>query len=85
MEQIFVKIIKMQINIDNYLKKFEVHEADTLFDLTFEELRNGLKEMKCPVCGRRLKQTLNKKIYYCKNVNHKKFVITSDKYNKIVK
>ena len=61
----------MELNID--LSKFKIHNPKTLFPPNFESLQKNL----CPVCGRKLYITRNKKIAYCKSKLNDKFTITT--------
>lgn len=63
--------MELNIKIEDYLKKFKVHNPQTLFPPNFENLQKN----KCPICGRKLYLTKNKKIAYCKSKQNDKFVI----------
>lgn len=65
--------MELNINIEEYLKKFKVHNPITLFPPNFELLQKNL----CPVCGRKLYITRNKKMAYCKSKQNDKFIISS--------
>lgn len=60
---------------DKYLERFRVFNAKTLFPPNFELLQKNL----CPICGRKLYLTRNKKIAYCKSKKKDKFIITSQR------
>lgn len=61
----------MEIDITKYLERFKVYNPVTLFPPNFENLQKN----KCPICGRKLYLTRNKKMAYCKSKVKDKFVI----------
>lgn len=72
----------MEINIENYIKKFKVFEEQTLFPPNFD----ALKENRCPLCNCQLKFPYTKAIAYCNSKKHiKRFVITLKVFNEIKK
>lgn len=63
-----------------YMERFRVFHSITLFEPYWENLR---KE-KCPICGNKLQLPLNKKIFYCRGVRHKKpFIIGVEKLKQL--
>lgn len=63
--------MELNINIDQYLSKFRVHNPKTLFPPNFELLQKNL----CPICGRKLYLRRDKKIAYCKSKQKDRFII----------
>ena len=63
----------MEINLDieNYLKRFKVYNPKTLFPPNFELLQKNL----CPICGRKLYLNRQKTIARCKSKVKDKFII----------
>ena len=61
------------MNIQELLKNRldNIEYPETLFGLTWE----NLNAERCPYCAKRLHDSRNKKILYCKNKTHKTFVI----------
>lgn len=47
--------MELQINIDQYLKKFRVFNPTSLFQPTAVEIVKALKDKRCPICQRKLK------------------------------
>ena len=64
--------MELTINTEEYLKKFKIFYPKTLFPPNFENLQKNC----CPVCGRKLYLTRNKKVAYCKSKVKDKFTIT---------
>lgn len=75
----------MELNIkqilgEDYLKKFRIFHPTTLFEPSWE----ALKEKRCPLCFNKLKIPRDNKIAYCRSSKHKKsFVIDLTKLNRI--
>ncbi len=65
-------LLIMEINIEDYLKKFKVFNAKTLFPPNFDNLQKNI----CPICGRKLYLTKNKKMAYCKSKVKDGFIIS---------
>jgi hypothetical protein len=65
----------MEINKEQYLKRFKVESLGTLFGPDWGKLKEG----RCPLCFNKLKPMLNKPIYYCQSKKHKKFIISKNK------
>jgi rRNA maturation endonuclease Nob1 len=65
--------MELNLQIEEYLKHFKVYNPKTLFPPSFENLQKNL----CPICGRKLYLTRNKKMAYCKSKQNDKFAITS--------
>lgn len=63
--------MELNINIEQYLSKFKVHNPVTLFPPNFENLQKNL----CPICNRKLYIPRNKKIAYCKSKQKDGFII----------
>lgn len=63
--------MELNVNIEEYLKRFKVYNPRTLFPPNFENLQKN----KCPICGRKLYLTRNKKTAYCKSKVKDGFVI----------
>ena len=64
----------MEINTENYLARFKVHNPKTLFPPNFELLRNG----NCPICCHKIYWTKDKRIGYCKSKFKDGFKITRE-------
>lgn len=56
---------------EEYLSKFRVFNPVTLFPPNFENLQKNL----CPICGRKLYLTKDKRIARCKSKLNDKFII----------
>lgn len=63
--------MELNINIQEYLKQFRVHNPTSLFPPNFENLQKNL----CPICGRKLYSNIQKTIYRCKSKQKDKFFI----------
>ncbi len=62
----------MEINTQQYLERFRVFNPKTLFPPDFSSLQKN----KCPICGRKLYITANKKMAYCKSKVNDGFTIS---------
>lgn len=62
----------MEINIEEYLKRFKIYYDKSLFPPNFENLSKGL----CPVCNRKLYWTRDLSKAFCKSKVKDKFFIT---------
>jgi len=69
----------LNINIDEYMKRFRIFYPQTLFEPNWKALNINC----CPLCGNKLKLTLNKKIIYCKGVKHRKPFIMRKKLSTV--
>lgn len=64
--------MELNIQINEYLKTFKIHNPVTLFPPNFENLKKNL----CPICNRKLYLTRDKKIARCKSKkSNDKFII----------
>jgi len=63
----------LQINTDQYLARFRVHNPTSLFPPDFSLLSKN----KCPICGRKLYGNVKKTMFRCKSKQKDKFIITS--------
>jgi hypothetical protein len=61
--------------MDKKLEFKSVHENGTLFEVDTRLAVRGF----CPLCLRRLYPMMNKPLYWCKNKQHKRFVIAKSK------
>jgi len=64
--------MELNITTEEYLKRFKIYYPQTLFPPNFENLQKNL----CPICGRKLYLTANRKLFYCKSKMNDKFIIT---------
>lgn len=61
--------------LDKY-KDIKIEHTGTLFEL---DLLGALKTKTCPYCFRKLYEMRSRPLWYCKNKQHKTFVVSSDK------
>ena len=66
--------MELNINIEEYLKKFKIHYPKSLFEPDFR----FLQEFRCPICYRKLYWNLDKTIARCKSVKKDKFFIRKE-------
>ena len=63
--------------ISSFLHKgFTFKERDTLFELPLLE---ACQQGRCAFCGNKLYPMMNRKLMWCKNKRHPKFVVSKDK------
>ena len=63
--------MELNIKIEDYLRRFKVFNPKTLFPPNFGNLQKNL----CPICGRKLYLTRDKRIARCKSKVNDKFII----------
>ena len=54
------------------ISKYKFYTSSTLFPLDF----SLLQKRKCPICYEKLYEMKNKPFFYCKNKQHKQFIIS---------
>jgi len=69
----------MDIDIEQYLKKFRIDYPQILFPPDF----NLLKENRCILCMNKLHFPRFKKIAYCDSKKHKRFIISLSKLKEL--
>ena len=69
-------------NIENYLSRFKVINPVTLFEPTKNDIVNALLQKRCPLCGCKLQQTRDKKIWRCKSIRKDRFIIKDETLKK---
>lgn len=81
----------MEIDTEAILNRFKnkkgevnIFRPQTLFEPTFKDIQNALKEKRCPICSLRIYEMRNGG-YHCRSKKHKGFFITKNKFNEIVK
>jgi hypothetical protein len=67
--------MELNLKIEEYLSRFKVYNPVSLFPPDFSNLSKNL----CPICGRKLYLTRDKKLARCKSKANDKFVITSQR------
>jgi hypothetical protein len=68
--------MSQSFNIEEYMKKFRVFDKQvTLFPPDFKNLQKN----KCPICGRKLYITADKKKAFCKSKLKDRFFITTQR------
>jgi hypothetical protein len=73
--------MELNINIEQYLKRFKVYTPETLFPPNWDNLLS----YRCPICNNKLKFPLYKKIAFCSGKKHKKtFVIDRERLDYVV-
>lgn len=60
---------------EDYLKKFKVFKSASLFEPTAWDITYWLKQMRCPICQRKLYWNLNKTKAFCKSKFKDKYFI----------
>lgn len=69
----------MDIGLFEKYKETVLEDSGTLFGL---DLLKAVKTCTCPYCFRKLKLMMNQPLYYCRNKEHKSFVISKEKIDK---
>lgn len=67
--------MELTLNVDQYLKRFKVHQPKSLFPPDFTLLSKN----KCPICGRKLYLNVKKTMFRCKSKQKDKFIISSSR------
>lgn len=71
--------MELNIQLEDYLKRFRVFHSTSLFPPDF----NLLKQMKCPICARKLYFNRDQSKAFCKSKQKDKFFITRNTLSRI--
>lgn len=63
---------------EDYLKRFKVYKSTSLFEPDAWDLTYWLKQMRCPLCQRKLYWNIDKSIARCKSKVKDKFFIKGE-------
>ena len=71
-----------QFITEDYLKRFRVFKPASLFEPDAWDLTYWLKQMRCPLCQRKLYWNRNKDKAFCKSKFKDKFFVTKQTFDK---
>lgn len=75
--------MNIEVDINKYMSRFKLMpKATTLFEPTRQDITNALLKKCCPLCGRKLYQTRNGKLWRCKSIRKDGFFIKNETLEK---